>query len=161
MPQSIKIEPLSRGHKCASFFCGQPQVDLFLAKQAKAAQSSRRSRVWVVADGQKRIQSFVSLHFRNLSILENEEPYPMAWIGFLGTDRGSQGQGMGRSIFRHALKEIDMAGRIMPIASVALQMSPLRGKEAGLRRFYTDFGFVDFPGWSNHMLMPYSTLASV
>lgn len=161
MSSSMKIQPLSRSHRRASFSCGQPQVDAFLTKHAKEAQHARRSKVWVIADEKKQVQSFVSLHFRNLAIRDDEDVYPMAWIGFLGTHKSSQRQGMGKSLFRHALKEIYAASEHMPIAFVSLQMSPLRGEEERLKRFYTSFGFVDFIGWPNHMLMHHSTLASV
>lgn len=161
MSALMKIEPLSRSHKCAKFSCGQPQVDGFLTKHAKEAQHTRRSKVWVIADERKQVQSFISLHLRNLSIRDDEDVYPMAWIGFLGTCKDSQGQGMGKSLFRHALKEIDAASARMPIAFVSLQMSPLRGQEERLKRFYADFGFVDFIGWPHHMLMHHSTLAGV
>lgn len=140
--------PLGDDHDLSMFDCGEPSLNGWLARRARANQTGGASRTFVVCrDG------FVVGYYclaagavvaaaapgrvrRNMP-----DPIPMAVLGRLAVDRSLQGQGLGKAPLRDALLRTLQAAEAIGVRGILVQAL---GEEA--RRFYLACGFVASPG---------------
>lgn len=104
-------ELLASGHIIDDFTCGVDSVDFWLTRHASRNMTIGASRVFVVADDDKRIVGYYCLS--NGSILREKLPHsrrhgtpalaPVLLIGQFGVDTRYQGRGIGYSMLRDAL----------------------------------------------------------
>lgn len=152
--------PLADEHDLSLFSSGEPPLDDWLRRRARANQASGASRTFVVCrDG------FVVGYYclaagavaaavspgrlrRNMP-----DPIPMAVLGRLAVDQSLHGQGIGRALLRDAVLRTLQAAEVLAVRGMLVQA--LNPKAQG---FYLACGFVPSP--SDPMLLM-ATLADL
>ncbi|HEX8711187.1 MAG TPA: GNAT family N-acetyltransferase [Terracidiphilus sp.] len=153
-------KPLSDRHDFAEFRCGEPSLDEWLQRRARANQVSGASRTYVVCEALKVVAYYALAsgvvavkdapgHFRR----NMPNPIPIAVLARLAVDRSRQGQGIGRALFRDAAIRIAQAADIIGIRGILVHAI---SEEA--RSFYIALGFDPSPG---EPMTPMVTLADV
>jgi GNAT superfamily N-acetyltransferase len=139
--------PLDDTHDLTLFDSGEPPLDEWLRKRARANQAAGASRSFVVCRG-----SFVVGYYclaagavavtaapgrvrRNMP-----DPIPMAVLGRLAVDRSVQGQGIGRALLRDAVLRTLQASEALAVRGLLVQaLNP------AAQGFYLSCGFVVSP----------------
>ena len=139
---------LDEAHDCTLFDCGEPSLNDWLVRRARANQATGASRTFVVCRDE-----FVVAYYalaagavastgapgrvrRNMP-----DPIPMAVLGRLAIDRTLQGQGIGRALLRDAALRVVQAAEAIAIRGILVQAI-----SEDARRFYIACGFVPSPG---------------
>lgn len=152
--------PLSDTHDLSLFSSGEPSLDDWLRRRARANQASGASRTFVVCrDG------FVVAYYclaagavaaaatpgrvrRNMP-----DPVPMAVLGRLAVDQSLHGQGIGKALLRDAVLRTLKAAEVLAVRGMLVQ-----ALNANAQKFYLACGFVPSP--SDPMLLM-ATLADL
>jgi GNAT superfamily N-acetyltransferase len=140
-------EPLGDDHQTDSFDSGEPALDDWLRRRARANQTSGASRTYVVLEGMRVVayyalasgaiaQAAVSGRFRR----NMPDPIPVMVLARLAVDRNYQGRGLGRALFRDAAHRVAHAADTIGIRGVVVHAI---SEEA--RKFYIALGFDPFP----------------
>ena len=107
-------EPLAEHHELDSFASGEPALDDWLRRRARANQSSGASRTYVVCEG-KRVAGYYALASGAISQVPGRfrrnmpDPIPVVLLARLAVDRSRQGHGLGRALFRDAARRVAQA----------------------------------------------------
>lgn len=140
-------EPLDESHDVDAFDCGEPVLDDWLRRRARANQASGASRTYVVCEG-KRVVAYYALasgaiaqagvpgRFRR----NMPDPVPVAVLARLAVDRNRQGRGLGRALFRDAVRRVANAAEAIGIRGIVVHAI---SEEA--RKFYIALGFDPCP----------------
>lgn len=153
-------EPLSDRHDLAGFCSGEPSLDDWLRRRARANQVSGASRTYVVCEGAK-VVAWYALASGVIAV-ENApgrfrrnmpNPIPVAVLARLAVDRTRQGQGIGRALFRDAAARVVQAAEVIGIRGILVHAI---SEEA--RNFYLALGFDPSP---NEPMTLMVTLADV
>jgi GNAT superfamily N-acetyltransferase len=143
-------EPLAQDHELDTFASGEASLDEWLRRRARANQASGASRIFVACEG-KRVVAYYALasgaiaqavvpgRFRR----NMPEPIPVAVLARLAIDRGWQGRGLGRALFRDAALRVSAAAGSIGIRGIVVHAI---SEEA--RRFYIALGFDPCPSHS-------------
>lgn len=141
-------EPLADNHRLDEFTSGEEALDVWLKRRASANQASGASRTFVVSDrgmvvgyyalasGAVTVASAPGRFRRNMP-----DPIPVAILARLAVDRGYQGRGIGRSLFRDAARRVTQAADLIGIRGIVVHAI-----SEDARRFYLALGFDAFPG---------------
>lgn len=146
-------EPLSRPehlaghHDVEGFNCGEPSLDNWLIRRAKANQASGASRTYVVCRGDV-VVGFYALAAGGIAIDQAPgrlkrnmpDPIPAVVLGRLAITRSEQGTGLGRALLRDAMQRIALAAEQVGIALVLVHALSEQA-----RRFYLAAGFSGSP----------------
>jgi GNAT superfamily N-acetyltransferase len=142
------IEKLRSDHPIAPFDCGQPDLTLWLQKQALANQSANGARTYVgLADGI--IVGYYSLAVGQLDYegaaprLRKglaRHPIPVMLLARLAVHRDWQKQGVGRALLRDAILRTVEAAEIAGIRALVVH-----AKDDDARRYYEQFDFAPSP----------------
>jgi GNAT superfamily N-acetyltransferase len=136
-------EPLSDDHQTDTFDSSEPVLDDWLRRRARANQVSGASRTYVVCQG-KRVVAYYALasgaiaqagvpgKFRR----NMPDPIPAVVLARLAVDRGYQGGGLGRALFRDAAHRVAHAADTIGIRGIVVHAI---SEEA--RKFYIALGF--------------------
>ncbi len=146
LPLSVP-EPLSDDHQTDTFDSSEPALDDWLRRRALANQVSGASRTYVVCEGKRVIgyyavasgaiaQGGVPRKFRR----NMPDPIPVVVLARLAIDRGYQGRGLGRALFRDAARRIGHAADTIGIRGIVVHAI---SEEA--RKFYVALGFDPCP----------------
>lgn len=140
-------EPLDDAHELGLFDSGEPSLDDWLRRRARANQAGGASRTFVVcrdrvvvgyyclAAGALAVAAAPGRIRRNMP-----DPIPMAVLGRLAVDRGLQGRGIGRGLLRDAILRTLQASEALAVRGLLVQaLNP----EA--QRFYVACGFTASP----------------
>lgn len=139
--------PLADHHELSSFISGEPQLDDWLRRRARANQVTGASRTFVACD-ESRVVAYYALTSGAIKAAEAPgrlrrnmpSPIPVAVLGRLAIDRDWQGRGLGRALVRDAGLRLLNAAEIMGIRAVLVHaISP------DARAFYEAVGFVPSP----------------
>lgn len=147
------VEPLSRPghlaghHVLEGFDCGEPSLDNWLFRRAKANQASGASRTYVVCRGDF-VVGFYALAAGGIAIDQAPgrlkrnmpDPIPVVVLGRLAITRSEQGSGLGRALLRGAMQRIVLASEQVGIALVLVHALSEQAK-----RFYLAAGFSQSP----------------
>ena len=141
-------EPLNETHTLTDFSCGEPTLDGWLLRRALANQASGASRVFVVADENRRVVGYYALaagavsHQAATSNVRRNmpEPIPVLVLGRLAVDRGAQGGQLGAALLQDAV--IRAAGVARNAGVRALLVHALNDRA---REFYVRYGFQPSP----------------
>jgi GNAT superfamily N-acetyltransferase len=108
------IEPLGSHHDRATFSCGEPALDAYLARQATQDIRRRIARVFVlVGDTPARVQGYYTLSAADFEKAElppdmakrlPHYPVPAAMLGRLAIDQSCQGHGLGETLLMDAIR---------------------------------------------------------
>lgn len=139
-------EPLTEEHQIDSFDSGEPVLDEWLRRRARANQASGASRTYVVCEGKvvvayyalasgAIVQAAVPRRFRR-----KPDPTPVVVLGRLAVDRRYQGWGLGRALFGDAASRVAQAADTIGIRGIVVHAI---SEEA--RKFYIALGFDPCP----------------
>lgn len=130
------------------FDCGEPSLNDWLVRRARANQASGGSRTFVVCRGAFVVGYYclaagaVAVTAAPGRVRRNmPDPIPMAVLGRLAVDRSLQGQGLGRALLRDALLRTLQAAETIGVRGILVQ-----ALGEGAQRFYLACGFVPSPG---------------
>ncbi|MSV35330.1 MAG: N-acetyltransferase [Bryobacterales bacterium] len=137
-------EPLGDRHIFENFDSGEPSLDQWLRRRARANQVSGASRTYVVCDA-GRVVAYYAL--ASGAIVANTapgkfrrnmpDPIPVAVLARLAVDRAYQGHGLGRAMFRDAARRVASAAAAIGIRGIVVHAISEEAK-----RFYLALGFV-------------------
>ncbi|HVO99214.1 MAG TPA: GNAT family N-acetyltransferase [Bryobacteraceae bacterium] len=136
-------EPLAEAHDVADFDSGEPSLDDWLKRRARANQASGASRTYVVCV-EKRVVGYYALASGAVTVdtatgrfrRNMPNPIPVAILARLAVDRGWQGRGLGRALFRDAALRVAYAAEAIGIRGTVVHAI---SEEA--RNFYLALGF--------------------
>jgi GNAT superfamily N-acetyltransferase len=139
--------PLADHHDLADFNSGEPQLDDWLRRRARANQASGASRTYVVCENQS-VVAYYALASGAVKTAEAPgrirrnmpEPIPVAVLGRLAIDQAYQGRGLGRALVRDAGLRLLNAAEIMGIRGVLVHAI-----SQDARAFYEAVGFLPSP----------------
>ena len=156
---SLVIEPLGKRHDRASFSCGLPELDRYLARQAGQDVRRRIARVFVCTAGEAdTILGFYTLSALSIDLASLPEqlsrklpslPLPCALIGRLAVDRSAHGRGLGRMLLADAVKRTVAAGE-----TVAMHALIVDAANDDAKRFYERFGFTPLTDDPMRLFLP-------
>lgn len=140
-------EPLNDEHEIDSFDSGEPGLDDWLRRRARANQASGASRTYVVCEDNAVVayyalasgaiaQAAVPGKFRR----NMPDPIPVVVLARLAVDRRYQGRGLGRALFGDAARRVAQAADTIGIRGIVLHAI---SEEA--RKFYIALGFDPCP----------------
>ena len=140
-------EPLAEHHLVDDFTSGEPSLDDWLRRRARANQASGASRTYVVCEGPK-VFGYYALASGALSVesapgrfrRNMPDPIPVAVLARLAVDRTYQGRGVGRALFRDGVRRVAHAADAIGIRGIVVHAI---SEEA--RKFYLALGFDPCP----------------
>ena len=136
-------EPLAERHDFENFRCGEPSLDAWLIRRARANQVSGASRTYVVcvnqtviayyalASGVVTVESSPGRFRRNMP-----DPIPVAILARLAVDLSWHGRGIGRAMFRDAARRVANAADAIGIRGIVVHAISEEAKN-----FYLALGF--------------------
>jgi len=134
-------------HETDGFDSGEPTLDDWLKRRARANQASGASRTYVVCEG-KRVVGYYALasgavaqagvpgRFRR----NMPDPIPVVVLARLAVDRSHQGRGLGRAMFGDAARRVAQAADTIGIRGIVVQAI-----SEDARSFYVALGFDPCP----------------
>jgi len=146
LPLSAPVT-LFEEHETDGFDSGEPTLDDWLKRRARANQASGASRTYVVCEG-KRVVGYYALasgavaqagvpgRFRR----NMPDPIPVVVLARLAVDRSHQGRGLGRAMFGDAARRVAQAADTIGIRGIVVQAI-----SEDARSFYVALGFDPCP----------------
>jgi GNAT superfamily N-acetyltransferase len=134
---------LAEDHQTDGFDSGEPALDDWLRRRARANQASGASRTYVVCDG-KVVAGYYALasgaiaqgtvpgRFRR----NMPDPIPVVVLARLAIDRRYQGRGLGRALFQDAARRVAHAADAIGIRGIVVHAI-----SEDARNFYLALGF--------------------
>lgn len=140
-------EPLADHHELGNFDCGEPSLDDWLKRRARANQVSGASRTYAVSDDNRVIAYYalasgaVTMDTATGRFRRNmPDPIPVAVLARLAVDRAWRGQGIGRALFRDAALRVTNAADAIGIRGIVVHAISDEAKS-----FYLTLGFDPSP----------------
>ena len=142
------VETLRAEHDVASFDCGKPALNDWLARFARPNQAAGAARTYVVHRGHRVVgyyalvagsvdrESTPSRVSRGLA----RHPIPVVIIARLAVDGIERGSGLGKALLKDALLRIVGAADVIGVRAVLVH-----AKDEKARRFYQRFDFEPSP----------------
>lgn len=146
--------PLQKGHDTSQFDCGRDPLNAFIRRYALANQTNNSARTFVVLDGD-RVVGYYSLAAGAVAYEEApsrmakglaRHPIPVVLMARFAVDLGAQGQGLGRALFKDALKRALAASR-----EIAARAFVVHAKDDAAKAFYERVEMEAFPGNPYHL----------
>jgi len=140
-------ELLQDHHKLDGFCSGEPSLDEWLKRRARANQASGASRTYVVCEGVL-VAGYYALA-SGIVTVENSpgrlrrnmpNPIPVVVLARLAVDRVRHGQGIGRGLFRDAAQRTLNAAEVIGIRGMIVHAI-----SDAARDFYMALGFDPSP----------------
>jgi GNAT superfamily N-acetyltransferase len=152
-------EPLARHHELEGFACGEPALDEWLKKYARAAQASESARVFVTTEVDvAAVVGYYALAAAQVEPadatqrarkgLASRRPVPAILLARLAVDRRHQGIGVGRSILQDVLLRCVEAAD-----AIGVRVLLVHAKHAYARDWYLQHGFEESPTDELHLMM--------
>jgi GNAT superfamily N-acetyltransferase len=146
-PKLNPPEPLADGHCLDAFDSGQPALDDWLRRRARANQAGGASRTYVVTEG-VRVVAYYALSSGALDTRQSTgrfrrnmpDPIPVAVLGRLAVDRAWQGRGLARAMVRDALLRVANAADAIGVRGVVVHALSEEAKP-----FWLSLGFDPSP----------------
>jgi GNAT superfamily N-acetyltransferase len=136
-------EPLADRHALGGFRSGEPSLDDWLQRRARANQASGAWRTYIVCEGQRVIGYYalasgvVAVEIAPGRFRRNmPNPIPVAVLARLAVDRDRQGRGIGRALFRDAARRVAHAADSIGIRGIVVHAISEEAKS-----FYVALGF--------------------
>jgi GNAT superfamily N-acetyltransferase len=140
-------EPLGDRHEIQEFNSGEASLDGWLTRRARANQVSGASRTYVVCE-ERRVIGYYALASGAIAVesapgrfrRNMPDPIPVVLLARLAVDRGWQGKGVGRALFRDAARRVAHAADSIGIRGIVVHAISAEAK-----RFYLALGFEPSP----------------
>lgn len=154
----MKIEILQSHHQKKSFNCGQDDLNKFIKQYASQHQKTGTSQTYVPIDDNLQIKGFycvssTSIGFDEIDPILTKKlpryPLPCVVIGRFAVDQSAQGQGVGKVLLAHALKQVLKVAKIIGVTFVLIH-----AKDEKAMRFYQRFGFVSLTSQPLTLIFP-------
>jgi GNAT superfamily N-acetyltransferase len=140
-------EKLTRAHDLSQFQCGEPELDDWLKRRALHNEETGASRTYVVCmnhrvAGYYALAAGAAAHATAPGRVRRNmpNPVPVMVIGRLAIDLNFQGQGIGSSLLRDAIRRTVQAAEIAGIRAILVHAISENAK-----RFYQKWGFIPSP----------------
>jgi GNAT superfamily N-acetyltransferase len=140
-------EALRDAHDTDGFDSGEPTLDIWLARRARANQISGASRTYVACRGRTVVgyhalaSGGIDLDAAPGGLRRNmPDPLPVVVLGRLAIARAEQGQGLGRALLRDASLRVLQAAERVGVALLVVHALSDRAKQ-----FYLGCGFKESP----------------
>lgn len=157
------MEPLTGGHDCGGFQCGNTLLDDYLRKYAGQHSRKHMGRTFVaVTPGDMTVVGYYTLSASSVSFEHAPDeliktlpryPLPTALLGKLAVDESVQGQGLGAFLLIDALRRVvEISGQL---AVVAVEVHAI---DARAQAFYTRYGFQAFNDQPGHLFLSLATI---
>ncbi len=143
-------------------------LDRYLKQQASQDAKKRAAVPYVLVSEDGRIAGYYTLSSDNIRVddlpaglvkqlkLPRYPALGATLIGRLARDLSFRGQGLGEVLLIDALKRALAMSRKIASAAVVVD-----AKDDNARRFYTGFGFIDFPETVNRLFLPMQTIEEI
>ncbi len=125
----MKIEVLQAHHQKKSFNCGQYDLNKFIKQYASQHQKSGTSKTYVAIDDDAQVRGFYCLSITSIgfdgvdAVLTKRLPrYPLPCVVVerFAVDQAAQGQGVGKVVLAHALKQVSKVAQIIGVNFVVI-----------------------------------------
>ncbi len=142
----MKIEVLQPHHQRKSFNCGQDDLNKFIKQYASQHQKSGTSKTYVAIADDVQVSGFYCLSSSSIGFdLVDAEltkrlaryPLPCVVVGRFAVDQTVQGQGVGKLLLAHALRQVAKVAQIIGVNFVVIH-----AKDQKAVAFYQRFGFI-------------------
>jgi GNAT superfamily N-acetyltransferase len=162
LPYGFRLERLAKAHPRKSFFCGQPEVDVWLKTKALQHQEKHLSVTKMLIDGSGMIAGYYTVATGQIDFgdLPDEvtrklprRMLPVALLAWLGVARECQGEGLGRLLLAQALRDCYEAGQTLAFMAVILDCV-----DDAAKAFYRQFDFAELPGHPYRLFLPFRLL---
>ncbi len=150
LPPEFRLENLRRGHPRRAFHSGEAKVDDWLATKALQHQDKHLSVTRVLVDQSGTIAGYYTLATGQVDFADlppeaskrlPRRMLPVAILAWLGVSADRQGQGLGRLLLAHALRDCYEAGRTFAFVAVILDCI-----NDAAKAFYKRWDFEELPG---------------
>ena len=152
-------EPLAKHHRLDEFHSGEPALDEWLKRHARAAQASGSARVYVATlDDGETIVGYYALAAaqiasedatdRALKGQPQARPVPAILLARLAVDQSHQGAGLGRSLLRDVLLRCVEAAE-----AIGARVLLVHAKHDAAKAWYLRYGFEESPTDPLHLVM--------
>jgi GNAT superfamily N-acetyltransferase len=153
-------EPLARHHELGDFASGEPALDEWLKKHARAANASESARVLVVTrdSDTATVVGYYALAAAQVEPTEATErakkgqptrrPVPAVLLARLAVDRRHQGAGLGRSLLQDVLLRVVEAAE-----AIGVRVLLVHAKHERAKAWYERYGFEESPTDPLHLMM--------
>lgn len=152
-------EPLGKHHCLGQFQCGEPALDEWLKRHARAAHSSESARVFVATleDGETVVGYYAlaaaqvapeEATARALKGQPRARPGPAILLARLAVDREHQGAGLGRSLLQEVLLRCVEAAD-----AIGARVLLVHTKHDAAKAWYMQYDFEESPTDPLHLTM--------
>ncbi len=152
-------EPLARHHELNEFACGEPALDKWLKKHARAANASESARVFVVTtDDDAMVVGYYALAAAQVEPADaierarkgqpSRRPVPAVLLARLAVDHRHQGGGLGRSLLQDVLLRCVEAAD-----AIGVRVLLVHAKHERAKSWYERYGFEESPTDPLHLMM--------
>lgn len=152
-------EPLGKHHRLDQFECGEPALDEWLKRHARAAQASDSARVFVTTleDGETVVGYYALAAAqvapedatpRALKGQPRARPVPAVLLARLAVDRKHQGAGLGRSLLQDVLLRCVEAAD-----AIGARVLLVHAKHDAAKAWYMKYDFEESSTDPLHLLM--------
>jgi GNAT superfamily N-acetyltransferase len=152
-------EPLGKHHRLDDFRCGEPALDEWLKRHARAAHASDSARIFVATleNGESVIGYYAlaaaqiapeDATTRALKGQPRARPVPAILLARLAVDERHQGAGLGRSLLQDVLLRCAEAAE-----AIGARVLLVHAKHDAAKQWYMQFDFEASPTDSLHLLM--------
>lgn len=152
-------EPLGKHHRLDGFQCGEPALDEWLERCARATQSSDSARVFVATlEDRTTVVGYYAIAAAQLApedatarALKGQpqaRPVPAILLARLAVDQDHQGTGLGRSLLQDVLLRCADAAD-----AIGARVLLVHAKHEAARTWYAQYDFEESPTDPLHLLM--------
>lgn len=151
----ITIERLSPHHERGNFDCGVEELNSYLQRYSGQHERKGIGRTYVATkDDERRVLGYYTISSSAVAfdvVPENlpRHPVPVALVGRVAVDKGTQGEGLGETLLIHALRSAQRAARIVGIYAVVVDAF-----DDSAKSFYVKYGFSELTDDHLHLYLP-------
>lgn len=150
--------PLGPQHRLEAFDCGKENLNVWLARYARQAESSGSARTFIVEElTEHAVAGYFSLTVGQVDILEAPDrirkgmgrfPIPVVLLARLAVATACQGRGIGYAMLQNAIHRALLLAEQVGVR--ALLTHPI---DAEAERFYLKYGFIPSPLREQQLLL--------
>lgn len=150
-------ERLTREHELDDFDCGEPALDEWLRRHARAADASESARVFVVAEDGAAVVAYYALAAAQVEPRsataraakgQPSRPIPAILLARLAVDRRHQRRGLGRSLVQDVMLRC-----IAAADEIGVRVLLVHAKNEQAKQWYEQYGFEESPTDPLHVML--------